>query len=253
MHDIFFAYSTRLALFLLMALTLSGCATTDSQHQPSKLRDKELYDFGRSALAANDFNTAVDSFKILSARPPATGYSTHALLDLAYAHYKLGDHELALASVDRYVAGAKQRVLLDYAYYLKGLIYVDQATLLAQQHESNLEVATTLARQGYLMFNDLVQNFSSSKYATSASRHMASLRENLAGFEVRMARRFLGQANYMMAAERARYVLENYPDTPAVADAVRLLRDISDTTGNSQLLPTLPETRPLPNPPATGN
>ncbi len=250
MHPTFFAYSTRLTVILTVALTLAACATTPAE--PITLRDKELYDMGRAAVAANDFSSAVDSFEILSARRDSSGYATHAQLDLAHAYYKLGQHERALESVDRYVTDAPKRDMLDYAYYLKGLIYLDQATLLAQQSDADLNAAITVARQSYLVFSDLVQNFPASKYGASANRRLTQLRENLADFEVRVARGFLVQGKYTTAAEHARYVLENYPDTPAMADAVRLLRDISESSGNNRLLPALPpETRPLPAPPAT--
>lgn len=247
-----FSISARwLIVLVLLAFGLVGCATMQGQPELAGLRDKELYDMGRSAIAASDFHTAVTAFETLSSRDDTSGYTTHALLELAYAHYKTGKHELGLDTVDRYVTTTKQRNLLDYAYYLKGIIYLDQATLLAQQPNSNLQDATTAARQAYTLFSDLISHFPNSKYTASASRHMGLLRESLAGFEIRVARQWLVKGDYVNAAERARYVLENYPDTPAVNDAIRLLRDISASTGENAPLPALPpETRPLPDPPA---
>jgi len=52
---------------------------------------------------------------------------------------------------------------------------------------------------------------------------MLFLRNNLAQYELNVADYYMRRGAYVAAANRARYVVENYPRTPATPDALAML------------------------------
>src|SRR5690606_9817259 len=62
-----------------------------------------------------------------------------------------------------------------------------------------------------------------SRYANDATKRMVYLRNILARQEVNVAMYYMRRGAYVAAANRARYVVENYSRTPSVPDALVLL------------------------------
>ena len=69
-------------------------------------------------------------------------------------------------------------------------------------------------------FSELVDRFPDSEYAEDSSKRMRYLRNTLAKNEVHVANYYMRRGAFIAAANRARYVIENYPKTPAVPEAL---------------------------------
>ena len=65
-----------------------------------------------------------------------------------------------------------------------------------------------------------MDRFPDSRYAVDARKRMVYLHNLLAKHEIYVARHYLKRGAYVAAANRAKYVLENYQRTPAVEDAL---------------------------------
>jgi len=78
------------------------------------------------------------------------------------------------------------------------------------------------AREAFNVFNDMLKRFPNSTYAPDARQRMIYLREVLAKSEVNIASYYMTRGAYVAAANRARYVVENFPTCAAVADALAI-------------------------------
>jgi outer membrane protein assembly factor BamD len=68
-----------------------------------------------------------------------------------------------------------------------------------------------------------VSKFPNSRYAPDALLRMGHLRNTLAMYEINVANYYMERDAYIAAINRARYVIENYPTTPASRLAVKIL------------------------------
>jgi len=68
-----------------------------------------------------------------------------------------------------------------------------------------------------------VQRFPESRYAADSIDRMRFLHNNLATYEVNVADYYMRRGAYVAAANRGRYVLENYALAPAAEDAVAIM------------------------------
>jgi outer membrane protein assembly factor BamD len=91
------------------------------------------------------------------------------------------------------------------------------------------------ARQSFQYFSELVQRFPNSKYSVDAIQRMIYLKNSLANYEVHVADYYFKRGAYLAAANRAKYVVDNYNRTPSVPDALRLMVKSYQKLGLAQL------------------
>ena len=109
-----------------------------------------------------------------------------------------------------------------YAYYLRALsAYKFKDGLLDRLFSGN-PASRDMAplRESYSELALLLNEFPDSQYASDARQRMLQLRELLARSEIFAADYYLRRGAYVAAANRGAYVIENYPDTVARADAL---------------------------------
>ena len=95
------------------------------------------------------------------------------------------------------------------------------------------------ARQSFSDFAQLLARYPNSAYAADAKARMVHLRNLLARYEINVANYYFKRGAYQAAANRGRYVVENFQQTPAVADGLAvmvqayLLLDLQDLANDS--------------------
>ena len=75
----------------------------------------------------------------------------------------------------------------------------------------------------------------SRKYAEDSAARMRYLVNALASHEVHVARYYMKRSAYVAAANRAQYAIKNYPQAPAVEEAVFILVKAYDALGMAEL------------------
>lgn len=227
-------------LFLLLAvLLISGCGSK-GDHIDSISAD-ELYQDAKAAVTNGNYNRAAKQYKLLQSRFPFGRYTEQAQLELAFAQYKLRQPDQALATLERFIKTYPAHQNIDYAFYLKGLVnYEANYGFLARIFPSRVRDRDQQgARQAFTDFNELLRRFPDSQYAPDARQRMVFLKSNLAGYEIEVAEYYLRRNAYIAAANRARYILETYPNTVETADALTVLHqaylglempDLADST-----------------------
>ncbi len=209
---------------LLAALFTLGCATTGDD-ELGNLSANELYKRAKDALAASDFETAINTFEKLEARYPFGKYAQQAQLEIAYAYYKFDEPDSAIAAADRFIRNNPGNEHLDYAYYLKGLANYTRGMSIVDRlaRREPSERDTRALREAFADFTTLVKKFPDSRYAEDARKRLIYLHNQLAQYEINVARYYMRRGAWVAAANRARYVVENYQRTPAAREALQVL------------------------------
>jgi outer membrane protein assembly factor BamD len=213
-------------VYLLLIVSLSGCALfKKDEDETNNWTLERLYSEAKRSMQRQNYNRAIELYEFLETRYPFGVYGQQALLDLAYVYYKMGNHEQALSTTDRFISLYPQNSHVDYAYYLQGLINFNKNKSLTDRviktDASQREV--TAAYASFQNFSELLERFPASRYADDAAQRMVYLRNLLAQHEIHVAGYYLRRRAYIAAINRARYVVENYSKTPSVPDALVIM------------------------------
>ncbi len=208
-------------------LMLSACSKKDEvrEVEVTKLTALEMYLGAKRALDAGVWSTAVDKYKALRSHYPFGHYTEQGYLELAYAQYKMYRMEQAVTTVERFIKNYPAHKNLDYAYYLKGLIYFDSDRGLMQRINPDKAADRNQEniRNAFTSFKNFIERFPESSYAPDARKRMVYLKNQLAAYEVQVASYYLRRGAPIAAVNRAKFVLESFQDTPAVPNALALM------------------------------
>ncbi|MCI0401849.1 MAG: outer membrane protein assembly factor BamD [Gammaproteobacteria bacterium] len=213
----------RQVITLVILLAIAGCAWFGAKKDPTEDWSAErLYDYAKGKLDQGNYKDAIEYYEKLEARYPFGIYGQQGLLDVAYAYYKNGEPDSAIAACDRFIKLYPQHPNVDYAYYLKGLANFNMGKTLIHIYLpidiSQRDPGSAL--QAFRDFSELVKRYPDSIYVEDAKLRMLYLRNMLARYEVNVAYYYMRRGVYLAAANRGRYVVENYPRTTAVPDAL---------------------------------
>ncbi|MEQ7919885.1 outer membrane protein assembly factor BamD [Xanthomonas sp. WHRI 1810A] len=228
-------------LLLIAILALTAACSSKKEVVDENLSEVELYQQAQADLDNNSYNSATEKLKALESRYPFGRYADQAQLELIYANYKNGEPEAAKSAAERFIRLHPQHPNVDYAYYLKGLTSFDQDVGLLARF---LPLDQTkrdpgAARDSYNEFAQLTSRYPNSRYSPDAKQRMIYLRNLLAAYEIHVADYYLTRQAYVAAANRGRYVVENFQETPAVGDGLAVmveayqrmhLDDLADTS-----------------------
>lgn len=218
-----------------MALALSGCSKDDNQDLESS--ERELYESAHGSLRSANYQDAVSKLQVLEARFPFGRYAEQAQLEIIYAYYKSGQSEAARAAADRFIRLHPRHPNVDYAYYLRGLASFDEdenflARIFPIDPSSRDPGA---ARDSFNDFSQLLRRFPDSEYAPDAQKRMKYLRNLLAAAEIHVGKYYIRRGAYIAAANRGRYVFENFQQTPAVPDGLAIMVEAYQLMGRDDL------------------
>ena len=211
------------ALLYLLIMTILGCAQTEDTAE--KWPAARLYAEAKGQLDSGNYSRAVELYEKLEARFPFGAYGQQAILDLAYAYYKDENPERAIASAERFIKLYPQNAHVDYAYYLKGLTNFNRGKNFTQRifptDESQRDSGS--AWQAFQDFSDLVTRYPNSRYTEDAKLRMIHLRNTLAQHELNVAQYYMRRSAFLAAANRSRYIIEKYPRTPVIPEALTIM------------------------------
>ena len=213
------------ALLVVLVLALAACGGKHRTDAADILPVDQLYEQAHIALENGNWDKAITMFKRLIARFPFGKYNEQAQLELAYAEYKSHKPEDAISTIDRFIKLYPTHEKIPYAYYLRGLTNFSREggwlSRLINRDESRHDL--TYAHQAFQDFGELVKRFPESVYAPDARQRMIFLRNGLAQGELNVASYYFRREAYIAVAARARYILDNYEQTPQAGDALALM------------------------------
>lgn len=234
-------------LLLIAILGLTAACSSNKEVIDENLSEAELYQQAQADLDNSSYTSAVNKLKALESRYPFGRYADQAQLELIYANYKNSEPEAAKSAAERFIRLHPQHPNVDYAYYLKGLTSFDQDRgLLARFLPLDMTKRDPgAARDSYNEFAQLTSRFPNSRYAPDAKQRMIYLRNLLAAYEIHVADYYLGRQAYVAAANRGRYVVENFQETPSVGDGLAVMVEAYQKMHLDELAATSLETLKL--------
>jgi len=211
-----------IALSLFAApMVLAGCmsekdidlSTYVDQTEPADV----LYNQALANLNAGRLSEASKKFAAIDRQHPYSEYARKAMVMGAFANYRQGNYDDAVASAKRYLALYPSTEDAAYAQYIIGLSYYRQIKDVTQdQREARLTAQT---------MQELVTRWPDSEYAEDAKAKIRFAHDQLAGKEMQIGRYYLERREYIAAIKRFRTVVENYSNTRHVEEALARLTE----------------------------
>ena len=214
----------RVVLLITTVVMFSACA---SNKQEEVLAEEAYYENARTAMNSGNFNAAETNLNALETYYPFGRYAEQAQLDLIYARYQNLDLEGSGAAADRFLRLNPQSEHADYALYMRGLASYNLDIGLGARYFP-IDIAARdpgEQRQAFQDFSELLSRYPSSQYAPDARQRMIAVRNRLANLELLAAEYYISREAYLAANNRARYIIENYPSTPPVEEALIILAE----------------------------
>lgn len=213
-----------LFLALFLGLALGGCAIFGD---PTELDDtkgwsaEKIYEVGAESMTEKDYEKAIGYFKKLESRFPHGKYATQAQLEIAYAYYKLSDPVSCIAAADRFIKLHPNHPNVDYSYYIKGLSTFNERGIIEKATAQEISDRDPKSlKLSFAALKELTERYPKSRYYKDATQRMVYLVNSLSQHEMHVARYYMKRQAYLAALNRAKYVLEYYPNSISVEEAL---------------------------------
>jgi outer membrane protein assembly factor BamD len=209
---------------LLSLALLTGCSK-DEVEDDLEATELAYYTSAQDSLRAGNYAGAIQKLQLLESRFPFGRYAEQAQLEIVFAYYKSVQPEAARSAADRFIRLHPAHPNVDYAYYLKGMVSYEQdknfLSSIIPMDPSTRDPGA--ARESFQDFSQLISRFPNSEYAPDAQKKMKYLRNLLATAEIHVASYYIKRSAYVAAANRGRYVFENFQGSVAVPDALAIM------------------------------
>jgi outer membrane protein assembly factor BamD len=193
-----------------------------SQTEPADV----LYNQGLANLEGGRLGEAAKKFEAIDKQHPYSEYARKALVMRAFASYRSGDYDEAVSSARRYIGtypGAEDSA---YAQYIIGLSYFRQIPDVTRDQ-------TDTARAVQAM-QEVVDRYPDSEYVEDARTKIRVGKDQLAGKEMQVGRYYLERREYIAAINRFKNVVDTFPQTNHVEEALARLTEAYYAMGLTQ-------------------
>lgn len=220
-----------------LLLAVSACSNTPPADVTKDWSVNKLHTEAKDERDAGNYEKAIGLYEKLEGRAAGTPLAQQAELDKAFAQYKSGEQAQALATLERFIRLHPASPALDYALYLKGLVtFNENLGLFGSLSQQDLsERDQKAAKESFEAFREVATRFPESRYAPDSRARMTHIVNSLSQYEVHVARYYVGRGAYLAAVNRAQTALNDYPNTPALEEALAILVRSYDALGMTQL------------------
>lgn len=208
-------------LLLGVIISLSACSSKEEEYTT----EADLYQAINEQLEHSRWEAAIKNLNTMEENFPFGTYAEQSQLELIYAHYQSGQPDAAIATANRFIRLHPQHRNVDYAYYMLGMsTFTKDSGVFDRVMPMDMSKRDPgAARESLGHFTQLLNRFPDSPYAVDAKKRMLHLRNRLARNEIHVANYYFKRGAYIAALGRGRYVLENFPQTPAIPDALAVM------------------------------
>ncbi|CAN7440860.1 outer membrane protein assembly factor BamD [Pararhizobium sp. LjRoot238] len=174
-----------------------------------------LYNQGLANLNAGKTTEAARKFDAIDQQHPFSEYARKALVMKSFVNYRNGQYQDAINGANRYLNLYPESEDAAYAQYIVGLAYSKQIPAVTQDQKPAMK--TIEAMQA------VVTKYPDSDYVEDAEAKIRFAKDQLAGKEMQVGRYYLERKEYLAAVTRFRTVVEQYPNTNQVEEALSRL------------------------------
>lgn len=204
---------------LLVAVALAGALSACSKDKAERTylaRDVEtLYNLGVDRITVGQYRLAAEVFDEVERQHPYSVWARRAQLMSAYSYYQANRYQDAILAAQRFLSLHPGNRDAPYAYYLVAISYYEQISDVGRDQKTTEQALQAL--------EELVRRYPNSPYAADARLKLDLTRDHLAGKEMDVGRWYQKRSNYIAAALRFRNVVDKYPTTSHVQEALHRL------------------------------
>ena len=174
-----------------------------------------LYNQGLANLQSGRLTEAARKFEAIDRQHPYSEYARRALVMGAFVQYRQGNYDEAVTAANRYLALYPGDEDAAYAQYIVGLSYFRQIRDVTQDQRDSARAIQAM--------QEVVDRYPESEYVEDAQTKIRFARDQLAGKEMQVGRYYLERREYVAAINRFRNVVERFPQTRQVEEALARL------------------------------
>jgi len=220
---------TRPSILILISLfLLSSCSPfgEDNQIKPvaEGLSPKALYAKAKDQVDAGSIDQAISQYELILVSYPGSKYAIQARLDIAYNLYKRKKYDRAILELDKFIDIYPSLPSTPYAYYLKGVVAEDKSSpILDAFVTESAQRDVQSVRDAYSFYTQLINTFPDSQYSKDAEQKLTKLKNILAKHEFYVALYYSEIGSHIGAINRSKFVIENFPNSASIPDALNLM------------------------------
>ena len=201
--------------------------------QPEKI----YYDQAQRRMASNNFFGAIESLEAIETMYPFGKYAEQAQVELIYANFMNSDSVASHAAAEKFIRLYPRHPNIDYAYFMKGLSsYTRDESLMVRITETDLSNRDISgAKKSFSELTEFLTRFPDSQYASYAKQRNIYLRNMIARNELAAADYYQSIDAHVAAVRRAKYVIENIPNSSENFRALKVLEKSYKALGYEDL------------------
>ena len=231
-------------------LGLAACSSAPEQEDIERVPNKSaqaLYEDAKSTLDSGLYARSIELLSALNSRYPFGPHAQQVQMDLVFAHYKTGNTDQALATIDRFIRLNPNHKNLDYMYFMRGLVNI-QADENAFQEYFGIDRADRDASRTRVAFQDLstlTDSYPNSPYVAEAKKRLVWLLNKMARYEIKVAEYYFEREAFLAAANRGKYVVEHFSQSSYLIEALNIMEKSYEKLGLNELRLHAQQTRLL--------
>ena len=210
---------TRLVLTVGLAAILAGplaaCGGNDDEVTLEETPPGEIYAQAEAQLAEGNYRRAAETFNEIERLYPFSQLAKRAIVMSAFASYKAGDFSAARASARRYLDLYPADEDAPYAQHLIAMTYYDNIVDVGRDQSTTRRALDAL--------EEVVNRYPDTDFARDAQLKIDLTLDHLAGKEMSVGRYYLKSGHYAAAINRFQRVVDEYPTTAQVPEALHRL------------------------------
>ncbi len=228
-------------LLILFTILLGGCSLFGSDKEKrgpvaDGLSPKALYVLAEDKFSSGSIEQGIEHLEVILAAYPGSKYAIQARLDIAYNLFKRKKYNRAILELNEFIERYPALPSTSYAYYLRGVIAEEKsASILDKIVTDSAQRDVQSVRDAYTFFSLLIDTFPNSKYSEEALKKLVVLKNILARHEFYVALYYTTNGSHIAAINRSKYIIENYPNSPSVADGLHLMAHNYDVINAEEL------------------
>ena len=221
----------------LLAIATFSLISCNSDGPEIEQPEKVYYDLAQRRISNQNYIGAIESLQAIETRYPFGRYAEQAQVELIYAYFMNGENLGAHAAAEKFIRLHPRHPNIDYAYFMKGLSsYTRDTDFLVRITDtdiSNRDISG--AKEAFAELSEFLTRFPDSQYVPYAKQRNIYLRNMIARNELSAADYYVSIGAYVAAVRRAKYVIENIPNSSENLRALNILMKSYNALGYLEL------------------
>ena len=230
-------HKLNLKLFTCLSIVAFFIVSCNSDGPEVEQPEKIYYDQAQRRIASNNYFGAIESLEAIETRYPFGKYAEQAQVELIYVYFMNSENDASHAAAEKFIRLHPRHPNIDYAYFMKGLSsYTRDNSLMQRLTETDLSNRDVSgAKQSFSELTEFLTRHPDSQYAPYAKQRNIYLRNMIARNELAAADYYLSIDAYVAAIRRAKYVIENIPNSSENFRALKILEKSYKALGYIEL------------------